>query len=232
MMAPQMLTEEEHPESDYHDITGYGPDKILSRSMICTYIKSPYLFYLEYVHDWGEAGKPKWVGFNGSKAARFGSYFEDLWNGFEGPWTFAETGSNDFDKPTITFSEQTMSLLMMENMKRNEMVRPYWDMHEAGTLESNVTFVWQDELTGLMLHCRYDLLSLNPLIRADIKTAGSVRPDKLKYKIKEFGYDVQDVMYSEALGIYLNSIGQNYEDTPMDVLFHCKRDKSSNTETE
>lgn len=59
---------------------------------------------------------------------------------------------------------------------------------------AEVSFFWQDKITGIMCKVRWDLFA--PAWIVDLKTIASVTSRSLRYGIPDFGYDVSGAMYS------------------------------------
>jgi len=65
--------------------------------------------------------------------------------------------------------------------------------------ENELTIVWRHVRTGRFLKGRIDIYSLNEVIDVKTTTTKDINPDKLKWSIKDYRYDVQATMYFDGM---------------------------------
>ena len=140
-------------EDDYHSSSGMGPDQWLTRSMVCKYIESPYLFWMHYVKDWTDNMETyeERIAFHGTAATRFGTFFEEYMNANESGWTIADKSPKDVIKhpTTISHAELRLAKLMLAGTSQNGEAVDILEAIDNGTLLPSVTLRRIDPITGL-----------------------------------------------------------------------------------
>ena len=88
-----------------------------------------------------------------------------------------------------------------DNMVASMMAHPEFErVLTAQNLNTEVTLLWVDEQTGVLCKCRCDtLIDLDghAAVVMDLKTIAAL--DKIKWAIRDHGYDRQQVHYTEGL---------------------------------
>lgn len=82
-----------------------------------------------------------------------------------------------------------------EAQRMNERLWEYDKYHGGGRLaqvmdgaDTEVVMIWEDEATGILLKCKFDILNLEYGIGADYKTSRDIHPQKFKYQVSDYGY--------------------------------------------
>lgn len=103
----------------------------------------------------------------------------------------------DDSKKTVKNDEYQMMKVAIDELKENGI---FEQLFTGGYPE--VTIVWPDPATGLLLRMRADYLKLFDSFVAipDLKTATSLREEALKGDFRRYGYGLQWTMYMEGVG--------------------------------
>ena len=87
------------------------------------------------------------------------------------------------------------------NMVASMMAHPEFEnILTDANLQTEVTILWVDEETGILCKCRCDTfvpMDDHSVIVMDLKTTGDMK--RLKYSVVDYGYDRQQVHYTEGL---------------------------------
>lgn len=114
------------------------------------------------------------------------------------------------DKEWITPAQHELALAQAHVIVR---VPELDELLMRSTTWIEVSCFWRDDVTGLWLKCRADVMALVGIegedsygwVVVDLKTTGSAAPDKFARSVIEYGYAEQCVLYSagvaEATGI-------------------------------
>lgn len=105
-----------------------------------------------------------------------------------------EQNERDAGKRVITQSDLENIGKLMENLSAHPLV-------QAGIFQGQpeVSLVWQDEITGLWIKARPDVLQLNGQVVADLKTCASASLLDCQRSITKFGYDQQMALCIEGI---------------------------------
>lgn len=179
----------------------YHEDSALSRSGIATMLlETPFEFW---VSSWmNEERKAH----SETDAMKWGTEFHML---LLEPKRFRETY---FVFPGEPYDGENRKLIKEEDYKTMKVAVDVIkslplakDLFTEGYPE--VTLVWPDTQTGLMLRARLDYMK--PYSITDVKTCYSLREQKLKYQFKEHYYHVQNAMYSEGMRVIREMLKQD-----------------------
>lgn len=108
-------------------------------------------------------------------------------------WTDAQ-GAADYDrKLLLTAGDYDAALRIRDAAHRNPLVRKL----TAGAQVERSAF-WLDEETGQLCRCRPDAYSPSLRIMADVKTTADASPGKWRRSVPDYGYHMQEAMYSEG----------------------------------
>lgn len=88
-----------------------------------------------------------------------------------------------------------------DNMVASMMAHPEFEnVLASANLQTEVTILWVDKETGVLCKCRCDTfipMDGASVVVMDLKTTGDIT--KLKYSVVDYGYDRQQVHYTEGL---------------------------------
>lgn len=88
-----------------------------------------------------------------------------------------------------------------DNMVASMMAHPEFEnVLTSANLQTEVTILWVDKDTGVLCKCRCDTfipMDGNSVVVMDLKTTGDIK--KLKYSVVDYGYDRQQVHYTEGV---------------------------------
>lgn len=108
-------------------------------------------------------------------------------------WTDAQ-GAADYErKMLLTAGDYDAVLRIRDAAHKNPLVRKL----TAGAQVERSAF-WMDEATGQLCRVRPDCYSPSLRIMADVKTTADASPQKWRRSVAEYGYHVQEAMYSEG----------------------------------
>jgi hypothetical protein len=237
-MEPQVIYD--MPEQEYHDSTGIGEGKFISRSMVKTYEESPRGFYERYI------AKEPAAQFKGSASTAFGSLVEALIIGEDWYEMFYIKCLKKEDEERfkankiheanglieITQEQLDKAKLTIKGMEYD--ARGLQLMTLMPEAKHGVVVRWEEETTGLPMQVRYDTIFPNVGI-VDWKTTKD-NPEKFCSAAYDYGYNLQHLMYQNAwriatgeeLGFYF-PVFQNqfpfefsFIELPMDMLHDAK----------
>ena len=102
--------------------------------------------------------------------------------------------------PTISISEADAAIRIADALDQNERA---CELRAAS--HAQVSLVWRDEATGLMLKGRPDLVNLINYVLSDLKTTKSIRPHSFDSDCSSYNYHWQ--LYLYTAGLIANGVG-------------------------
>lgn len=93
----------------------------------------------------------------------------------------------------IKESDYVQALHVDSILKGNPNVAP---LMAAG--EAEQTLVWQDEKSGVMCRCRFDMFNHDGLLGLDYKTTKNANPTEFSKTVANYGYYIQAAMYMDG----------------------------------
>lgn len=108
-------------------------------------------------------------------------------------WTDAQEMASMGGLLLLTSGDYDSVLRMRDAAHKNPLVRR---LTQAATVEKSA--YWTDEETGVLCRCRPDLYSPTLKLMADLKTTADGSPQKWRRSVADYGYHVQEAMYSEG----------------------------------
>ena len=111
-------------------------------------------------------------------------------------WADAVEYGNTLGLETLTAGDYDIALRMRDSAGQNAICRALM----KGAVFEQAAY-WRDEETGVLCRCKPDVYNPGMNVIADIKTTTNGAPDAFSKDVGNFGYHMQDAMYSEGWGI-------------------------------
>lgn len=203
--ASQVEILENYSEELYHQSSGIGPDKWVTRSILRDWLESPRGCYLRHV------AKHPLAQFGGNAGCNMGSLVEAIAEnrileyGFlikpagmsfatkEGKaWKADHQPLLDSGITLVKDEEVAQAKFLLECLRAHPICRYCFDT----ATDRQVVVRWTDEATGLRLQVRIDLVRRERFL-ADLKT-GVKPPGDFVSSADSYGYDLQAALYSRA----------------------------------
>jgi len=212
------------PEAEYHQSSGVGEGKFITRSMIVDMINDAPSFFQKHIV------KHPLMQFDGNDGTRFGNYFESYlldrdvsqyvvkptqcwsksksavvdWNlrgsqfvlDASGEPTSVDTKTWESMNPN-TVDEEQVELAKFMEVRFGETALGKWWVNKIPESKKQVVVRWTDETTGLNLQIRLDNY-LEGAFACDLKSTAS-KLEKFSDTAHRYGYHVQDAMYSDGI---------------------------------
>lgn len=89
---------------------------------------------------------------------------------------------------------------MAERLNAHETALHYLPHNNENVLVE-ASFFWTDPATGVRCKCRPDILLRDSMIPADLKTVRSASEAAFKWDINNYGYDIQDAIYTSGVNV-------------------------------
>ncbi len=222
-MKPEIIYD--MPEQQYHDETGLGEGKFVTRSMIVAYHQDPSSFKLKYID------KEPLMQFTENEGTKFGVYVErylldkdvsmyvekpvDCINakGDVAPWNkrqsqyVMDANGNKTGITTIAWEaaneyiidqEQAQLAVFLEKRFSDTALGQFW-INGIDESKKQVAIRWTDEESGLNVQIRIDNW-IQGSYACDLKSTGK-RLEKFSDAAHDFGYHFQQAMYQDGIEI-------------------------------
>ncbi|HUQ93846.1 MAG TPA: PD-(D/E)XK nuclease-like domain-containing protein [Bryobacteraceae bacterium] len=110
-------------------------------------------------------------------------------------WADAQANATNSRRLLLTASDYDKALTIGEAVRANPLLEKILDGTKA---KIEHTAVWEDKLTGTLCRCRPDTIREDMNLMLDVKTARDASPRGFQKAIAEYGYHVQEALYTQG----------------------------------